>query len=102
MNAFNVNNLKYIPKLKNIETASYVSLAALLIGHVFFLEGLMSADNIMLIAVGIIFGAMASVSWTPVWNQINRPANINLAEVLSMKKADKSDMKNCANDQRAA
>lgn len=100
MNAYSVKFLKH--NSKNIELAAYVLLASGFIGHIFFLENQVSAMNIALIAIGIVFGVMASVNWTPLTQRMSQPVRFELAEVFSFARPEKSGSHHNPGDQRAA
>lgn len=99
MNAIDTKNVQLFRK---IELSAYIVLASVLIGHVFFLGGQMSAGNIVLIALGILFGVMASVTWTPIINLLAKPVFPELAEVFAFKKRRDSDKRGEMDDRRAA
>ena len=100
MNAYSVKAHKQ--NLKNIEMAAYVLLASGFIGHIFFLESQVSAMNIVLLAIGVVFGVMASVNWTPLSARMSQPVRFELAEVFSFTRPEKPDGHSGSNGQRAA
>lgn len=98
----NAIDTKYVRIFRKLELSIYLVLATLFIGHVFFLASQMSAGNIVLIALGIVFGAMASVTWTPMTNLLASPVSPKLAEVFSFREHSESNKRNETKDRRAA
>lgn len=78
--------LKKTRRFQIIEVATYAVLASCLIGHVFFLQSEISAINVAMIGLGIIFGTMATMYATPISQGLAKPVAFHLAEVFSLKK----------------
>ena len=102
MNAKSMSHSKHKQELKYVELGAYIVLASALIGHVLFVDGQVSAGNIVLIAMGIVFGIMASMTWTPFSTRLDKPVALDLAEVFSFRKHSNTNKADDRNDRRAA
>lgn len=102
MNANSVINYLGKQKTKILELTLYTIAAVLLIGHVFFLDGFVSASDVAMVSLGIVFGVMATFSWTPVQNLLNSPVKLELAETFILGKYQEKNLGNDTSDRRAA
>jgi len=89
MNTYSVNKLSSKLNRKHIELAVYVLLTVGLIGNLFEINGLVTMLNVTLVAIGIFFGMLVSVGWTPLSGN-HEPENSDKAAKILAFQGDNS------------
>ena len=87
MNANNVYGRNAITSGRNIERLVYALLAAVFIGHVYFITGPVGILNVLLVIIGTVIGFMATINLTPIADLIEKGKQIS-PEILSLVRED--------------
>jgi hypothetical protein len=90
MNADNVNWWNTSFWRRNLERTIYAVLSVILIGHVFFINGLVEAINVLLLWVGTAFGFITTFQLTPVCDFLDNSENRISPHVLSIVRDDEA------------
>jgi len=91
MVTYSNNFLNQIRTVRAFELGVYGMLAASLIGHVFFLNGQVSLNDVALLTIGIVFGLMVSVGGTPLTETHKTAEASQRAEVVSWQGRKQAD-----------
>jgi hypothetical protein len=90
MNANNVNWWNTSFWKRNLERTIYAVLAVVLIGHVFFINGLVGAINVLLLLVGTAFGFITTFQLTPLCDFLDNSENRISPHILSIVRDDEA------------
>ena len=68
MTAFSLNHGIHLQWKTALENAAYTALSAILIGQIFFVQGMVNLENALLVLLGVMFGILAIYGLTPLSN----------------------------------
>lgn len=88
MTAFSLNHSIHLQWKTALENAIYTALSAILIGQIFFMQGMVDIEHALLVMLGVMFGILAIYRVTPINNLVSGKDVVVPAEILYFSVSD--------------